>query len=116
MWLSKQLRPRQQASEQIAEATVNAVSEQLGAVSEQQLPQLKPLCPGSFAWRPRVGEQLLVMKDLALGAEPHCPVALQPGECCLYTKNAYLHLTADGQIKLSGEVWVNGKALSLPTE
>ena len=59
---------------------------------------------GGFAWRPRVGERLLVFKDWILGSRRSCPLKLQPGECCLYTDAASVHLTADGRILLRGRV------------
>ena len=107
MWLSRNLRPPAPMQEDVAETQVQTTRELTGADNER----LQLAAPGGFAWQPTVGEQLLVFKDLALGSKTECPVELAPGECCLFTQDAYLHLTADGGIALHGRVTLNGTLL-----
>ena len=101
MWLSRQMRqalPEQQSPE---ETTLQTARTRLISADNERL-QL--LSPGGYAWRPCVGERLLVLKDLILGSRRGGPVELSPGECCLYTDGASIHLTADGRIVLRGSV------------
>ena len=101
MWLSRQTRsgvPEQALPE---ETTVQTVRTRL---TDGRNTGLQLVLPGGFAWRPSVGERLLVLKNLVLGSRRDCPVALAPGECCLYTQAASIHLTVDGSIILHGSV------------
>ena len=105
MWLSKQMQRQDAPSQEIEETTVQTAVEQ---VSDNRAQQLQLAGPGGFAWRPRVGDSLLVIKDVAIGAARPCPVTLSPGECCLYSDNAYIHLTKDGRIEIQGQLLLNG--------
>ena len=109
MWLSRQTRRGAQPPQPFEETTAAAAQER---VATQEDKTVHPLCPGGFAWRPCVGDRLLVLKDLALGAEQNCPVTLAPGECCLFSRTAYIYLTQDGGIELHGSVTVNGTPVS----
>ena len=53
---------------------------------------------------------MLILKDTVLGARGQCPVALQPGEACIFSDNCYIHLTRDGSIRLVGKLYINGQA------
>lgn len=106
MWLSKQ---RREAEVPLtAEETVRTVQAQ--TVGTEQL-LLYTVAPGGFAWRPKAGDQLVVLKDLAVGSKTPCPIRLAPGECCLFTQGAYIHLTAEGEIALHGQLTLNGQAM-----
>ena len=104
MWLSRQLRPPAPLQADVMEPRVQTTRE----LTDTENTRLQLAAPGGFAWQPTVGDQLLVFKDLALGSTAACPVALAPGECCLFTRNAYIHLTAEGGIRLHGDVQING--------
>lgn len=105
MWLSKQMQ-RRAADQPVLEQTgVQTAQEQ---ITDLRAEQLTLAAPGGFAWRPKVGDQLLVYKDIALGSRQSCPVTLAPGECCLYAGGAYIRLTEDGVIELSGRLRING--------
>ena len=93
--------------EQVRQTSVQTTAQLTGADNAK----LEPVSPGGFAWQPAVGEQLLVYQNLAIGSMKQCPVTLAPGECCLFTPTAYIHLTADGGIRLHGSVQVNGSPI-----
>lgn len=111
MWLSRQMRRPESAPESLQAATVQTAQERI-ATDENQTLQLA--APGGFAWRPSVGDRLLVLKGYAVAGGAPCPVALAPGECCLYSQNAYVHLTEDGRIELHGQIVLNGSPLTAP--
>lgn len=108
MWLSRQSRHTPTAQEEVRQTRAETTLERLSTEDDEAV---QPACPGGFAWRPRVGDQLLVLKGLAFSGEDDCPVMLAPGECCLFTQNAYIHLTQEGRIVLQGNVEMNGTPL-----
>ncbi len=101
MWISRQTRQQAQA---LAEPEETTLQTSVSGLTGMRNERLHLAVPGGFAWRPRVGERLLVFKDWILGSRRSCPLKLQPGECCLYTDAASVHLTADGRIVLRGRV------------
>lgn len=109
MWLSRQMRREASAQEELRQSQVETAA---GRIATREDQTLQLACPGGFAWRPKVGDRLLVLKDLALGAQQACPVELAPGECCLFTQSAYIRLTGSGQIELHGDVTLNGTPLA----
>ena len=111
MWLSRQMHRAEPARESLQGATVQTALAQI-ATDEHQTLQLA--APGGFAWRPKVGDRLLVFKGFAFANSAACPVELAPGECCLYAQNAYVRLTEDGRIELHGQVVLNGTPLTAP--
>ncbi len=76
--------------------------------------QLTVVAPSGMAYIPRANENAVI---LANGNEQLCigvkmltnDRELKPGEVLLYSSDtSYIHLTADGKIKLCGEVYING--------
>ena len=72
--------------------------------------------PGGYIWRPARGDQVLVLKTGADGEAPcvagaRCGGAetLREGEVLIHCGSASIHLTAGGQILLTGDVYINGK-------
>lgn len=110
MWLSKSRAsaPAEEASAQLG--TVSMAAQTVAAVSDTEYRELRLLAPGGYAWRPKVSDQVLILKDTVLGAQGQCPVTLQPGEACIFSENCYIHLTRDGSIRLVGKIYINGQA------
>lgn len=74
--------------------------------------------PGGYRWRPKVGQQVLVLKSGADGelawvlAQPEQqPDDLLPGEVELVGPDCTLKLTGAGAVELRGCVSINGTAL-----
>lgn len=71
--------------------------------------------PGGYHWMPREGEEVLVLKAGQAGESP-CGLGtavstgrdLRPGEVRIEGGGASVTLRENGQICLSGEVYVNG--------
>lgn len=110
MWLSKSSAPAPAEEDAARMGTVSMAAEAVAAVSDTEYRDLHLLSPGGYAWRPKVSDQVLILKDTVLGARGQCPVALQPGEACIFSDNCYIHLTRNGSIRLVGKLYINGQA------
>lgn len=117
MWVSKQSKKRgSEAAAQVG--LVTAGGQENGIYLGTQRCGLPVLAPGGYRWRPKTGEQVLVLKTGAAGEKP-CVLAcreevaapLQPGEVELYAPNCGLKLTESGGVEVRGNVSVNGTAL-----
>ncbi len=61
--------------------------------------------PGGLWWCPAAEEQALVLGGCVVGRrQPGPPVALAPGEVLLACGGSYVHLRADGTIRIHGRV------------
>ena len=76
--------------------------------------------PGGYAWAPRRGDRVLVIKG-GPGGEEQCVAAaeigeekLEPGEILIRTGDASLRLKADGRIDLDGDLYINGEPYVAP--
>ena len=118
MWVSKQTRKRESGSGTAQVGLVTAAGQESGVYLGTQRCWLPVLAPGGYRWRPKTGEQVLVLKTGAEG-ESTCVLArqeepdpdLRPGEVELYAAGCGLKLTEAGGIELSGNISVNGTAL-----
>lgn len=110
MWLSRQKAPAVQEAAGGEMGTV-ADPETSQVVTQTQSVALPVLGPGGFCWRPQAGQRVLVSDGAVVAGETVCPVALQPGECCLFAPGCSIHLTALGEIRIQGRVLVNGTEL-----
>lgn len=79
---------------------------------------LRVMTPGGYRWKPKAGEQVLVLK-LGQDGESACVLArperegndLLPGEVELYAQGCALKLNNNGTVELRGDVWINGTRL-----
>lgn len=118
MWVSKQTKKRGSGSGTAQVGLVTAAGQESGVYLGTQRCWLPVLAPGGYRWRPKTGEQVLVLKTGAEG-ESACVLArqeepdtdLRPGEVELYAPKCGLKLNEAGGIELHGKVWVNGTAL-----
>lgn len=118
MWVSKQTKKRDAGGAAAQVGLVTAGGQESGVYLGTQRCWLPVLAPGGYRWRPKTGEQVLVLKTGAEG-ESACVLArreeagtqLQPGEVELYAPKCGLKLTEAGEIALSGKVSVNGTSL-----
>ena len=115
MWMAKKLRETRKSS--AAERGTVSIGGELSAVlADGEIRNLIAAAPGGYVWRPRGGEQVLVLKG-----EERCILAqipeeealsLAPGEVCIRSNGgAAITLRNDGRIDLAGAVFVNGKAV-----
>lgn len=79
---------------------------------------LRVVAPGGYRWKPKAGEQVLVLK-LGQDGESACILAcpgqesndLLPGEVELHADGCAMKLHNDGVVELWGDVRINGMQL-----
>lgn len=111
MWLSKRRGPGRIEAAQVGSATLEG--EAVGVYLDGERREVPVYGPGGYAWRPALGQELLVIK----GEEGPCVAGaagsgshLRAGEVLLFAGEggASLRLCNDGSIELMGRVLVNG--------
>lgn len=118
MWVSSQTKKRELGSGQAQVGVVTTAGQQSGVYLGTQRCWLPVMAPGGYRWRPKIGEQVLVIKTGAEG-ESACVLAgqevpgedLLPGEVELYAPKCGLKLTEDGRVDIRGDLFVNGQAI-----
>lgn len=119
MWTSSQSRIAKGVSESQADLGVVTVSaRESGVYLGTERRWLPVMAPGGYRWRPRLGDQVLVLKT-GLQGESGCILARQedradellPGEVELTGKDCRVKLNAAGAVELWGDVTVNGVSL-----
>ena len=117
MWISGRVGRAAQREAQAALGTVTLEKEPVGVYSDGERRELPVFGPGGYRWRPRTGEQVLVLKT---GAEGELPCIagvrsergdLRAGEIELAAGAASIRLSPDGTVTLKGKVKVNDMTL-----
>ena len=115
MWLSEE-RSRKPAAEAAAEWGPVTISEPAAVYLAGERRQVPVCCPGGYAWRPAVGEDVLVLKagnqaeqPYILGKSQTQNDELQPGQVRISGPECGI-LWSD-VLQLTGEVQVNGEEL-----
>ena len=116
MWLSKQMKTKEQLLVGANLGTVSVADPAPAVVTDGEARRLQLLTPGGYCWRPTVGDAVLVIKDgggspCVMGVCGQSPVELQPGEVCLHAGGASIYLDRSGAIHLTGTVYLNGQPL-----
>lgn len=116
MWLS------QKASSAVNEADtgqgigqVTIGGEQPGVLTDCENRYLSVASPGGYVWRPKAGQQVLVMKcpdgtNVAAGAVEQSPATeLENGEVCIMSDGgAWIAVKNDGSVQVTGSLTVDG--------
>lgn len=114
MWLSKNARAREAHGQEADVGVVSVGAQAPAVITDGETRDLAVFAPGGYAWRPAVGEQVLVLRAGATGAVAGARTsecALAPGEVCIFSSGgASIRLGADGSLALVGNVTVNGVA------
>lgn len=115
MWLSKKQRAKPPATDG-AELGVTTVGGDPAGVYLSTERRSLPVCsPGGYCWKPRVGEELLVLKvgeQYRIAGAEQAGANLLPGEVSISSANgAALTLTNAGEVELEGELIINGETL-----
>ena len=115
MWLSEE-RSRRTAAEAAAEWGPVTISEPAAVYLTGERRQVPICCPGGYAWRPAVGDEVLVLKAGAQAEQPYIlgkaqgtAGDLQPGQVRVGNQNCAV-LCGDA-LQLTGAVQVNGEDL-----
>ena len=118
MWTSKQSKQTVDALPSSADmGVVTSGGALCGVYMGTERRWLGVLGPGGCRWRPKVGQQVLVLKtgqqeeDACVLAAQQEESSLQPGEVELYADGCGVKLTRTGAVELTGQVLVNGISL-----
>ena len=119
MWTSSQ---RKSAGAQLQGGAdlgvVTAAGNENGVSLGTERRWLPVMAPGGYRWKPKTGEQVLVLK-LGQDGESACILAcpeqeennLLPGEVELHAQGCALKLNNNGVVELRGDVRINGMRL-----
>lgn len=119
MWTSSQMKESGGAQRHSAAlGVVTAAGAENGVYLGTERRWLPVMAPGGYRWRPRAGDQVLVLKAGTDGESP-CVLARQvqeddtllPGEVELAGTGCSVKLTEKGEVVLRGTVRINGTTL-----
>ncbi len=113
MWIGRQLKRRDESQVTAADMGVTTIGgEKAGVMTRGEIRDLGVYAPGGYIWRPKKGQQVLVIKG-GTGGEEECVVAKEPsagpagmqsGEVYIHSDAASVYLKNDGTILVqSGE-------------
>lgn len=107
MWISEQFSHQPEDSGYFGAVSMGtaSVGVQSGEAERRQLPLISP---GGFGWCPDARETVLVLKEGGIVGRLQPDLSLNPGEVLLYTPQCAIRLTPEGEIHLTGQVFVNG--------
>ena len=113
MWLSEE-RSRKTAVEAAAEWGPVTIGDPAAVFLAGERRQVPVCCPGGYAWRPAVGEEVLVLKAGNQGEQPYIlgltrTEELEPGQVRLGSREC--GLLCGEELELTGSVTVNGEGL-----
>ena len=119
MWIAE--RERRRAEESQAAALVGRVTldgDPAGVYLDGERRDLPVFGPGGYVWRPRLEQQVLVLKAGERGEAP-CVAGtpcggtwdLKPGEIVIHSGEAVIRLEEDGTVDVTGRLTVNGKTV-----
>ena len=119
MWLSRKL--SQHEMQDVASAqdgTVTIEGGELAVFSSGEKREVKTAAPGGYEWRPRKGENVLVVRGGTFGEEAYAvgvveaaASGLAPGEVRIRsgTGTAEIVLHNNGRVDINGLLFINGR-------
>jgi hypothetical protein len=115
MWLSKRNGAATGAAADVGLVSVGA--EAPAVVTDAEARSLRVFAPGGYCWRPAAGQAVLVLQagseSVVAGASMASGAGLREGEVLIYAPGgASIRLGCDGSLALTGNVTVNGAALT----
>lgn len=128
MWIAGWLRRTEEPQEtaQTESGTVTIGGSAAGVLSRAEERNIPLAAPGGYAWRPKNGERVLVVKGGTLGEERYVvgsldaareDMELGDGEVCIYAEGggASITLRRNGHVEIEGDLFING-AMYVPSE
>ncbi len=96
----------------------NSADRRVAAAAANGTGQCSIVSPGGISYIPRAMEDAVVISD---GSERYCigvrigdnDHGILPGELILYTPSSYIHLKNNGEIRIVGDVYINGTKLEV---
>ncbi len=102
-----------EAEEPAASGTATIGGENAAVYTDRELRGLPVYGPGGFTWRPRAGQELLVIKRggegfCIAGAKQGSVPGLENGEICISSGGAQILLKNSGSVRIAGRVEIEG--------
>lgn len=129
MWIAGRLGRTEEPQETAAveSGTVTIGGSSAGVLARGEERRLRVAAPGGYAWRPKNGERVLVLRGGTLGEERYVAAALseaaesltlEDGEICLFASagGAKIVLRNNGRVEIEGELYINGEAYETAEE
>ncbi len=129
MWVAGRLRRTEEPQEttNAESGTVTIGGSAAGVLSRGEERSVPLASPGGYAWRPKNGERVLLIKGGTLGEERYVAGSLDAaqeqddlddGEVRIYAESggASITLRRNGRVEIAGELYINGKAYEAPEE
>lgn len=128
MWIAGRLNrteePQETAGAESGTVTIGGIA--AGVLSRGEERDVPLASPGGYAWRPKNGERVLVVKGGTLGEERYVVGSmdlaqeqekLEDGEVCLFASEggARIVLRNNGSVEIEGDLFING-GLYVPPE
>ncbi len=115
MWLSEKVGGRS-GDDAAFIGTVTIGGENVGVADAGEARNLKTIAPGGFSWRPRAGQDVLVLKcggegDYVAGVVQSGMDGLESGEVVISSGTAKIRIRPNGSIELAGLVNITGALL-----
>ena len=118
MWLSRKLSQHEmQDGASAQDGTVTIEGGELAVFSSGEKREVKTAAPGGYEWRPRKGENVLVVRGGTFGEEAYAvgvveaaASGLAPGEVRIRsgTGTAEIVLHNNGRVDINGLLFING--------
>ena len=111
MWLSHRMAMQRVSAAEVGAVTIGGEASAVMTDSEHR--DLAVFSPGGYFWRPKVGENVLVIKCgenemCILGENAGDELELEPGEVYIKSDAASVHVRNDGSIRLAGRIEIDG--------
>jgi len=111
MWLSERAAAKSRSA---SVAEVGTATGGMSVCTDAEKRNLPVYSPGGYAWSPKFGDDVLVMKCadglsrvVSAVCEPH--EGMENGEILIYSCGASICLKNDGRILFNGDVYINGE-------
>lgn len=115
MWLSEKAGMRAGGDAAFI-GTITIGGQNAGVAEDGEVRNLKTIAPGGFSWRPRAGQDVLVLKcggegEYVAGAVQSGTDGLESGEVVISSGAAKIRIRPNGSIELAGLVNITGALL-----
>ena len=117
MWLSQKVTEQAPEDAGARLGVVSLGSETPAVLSDGEWRQTVLAGPGGYAWRPAIGQRVLLIQaggESCVAGRLQSPAGLEPGEVHISAGNAEIRLLPDGEIRLTGRVSINGTEWEAP--
>jgi len=114
MWITKKIAAAA-APRTVERGQTSIGGEEVAVALRGEQRGIEVVAPGGYIWRPKRGDDVLVIKDSVSGESVIAaaemgdgPKGMADGEVCICTEGASIHLMNSGRIKIYGNIVLYG--------